>query len=598
MLGHDQKDARSRSAWRGRLLAALLAVVVSIGSARERGPDEVPRSLSGEAVRLSADRVRTWPDADGSRWLLLQGRAAALQGTEGVRADAMAIHVTPTTRNNMEGFEVEVHAEGGARTTDPDSRPLASRHTSLHTTRDPKLTAFADGKIVRLEKAPGRVAILDRGFPDRVKTAAATKPTTRPPAVAEAAPETEVTIGTPVPIVEAAPPKRDPAVTRASVEVPKVDPDVRRAQDDGSEIAPPPILNPPDEPDAPAMAGDPRSPATTFPDAEALPDAPALVGPAGVMPAPLLPNTRRTFTVSGGPNFQFDQFEFKPGEITFVLRGGVNVVTDLPKSDKPGPPGTVNYKTVDLTADQMVIFTEKSKKDPNAPMNPLTGVQQEADEPLQIYMEGNVRIRQDDREVAGKGDEKVFEAEQAYYDVRTERMMALKARVYTSTPGLLAPLRTDGDIINQFRQVRRYDQKGQPILGKFIRIDGASSTGSRFPYPGYRFDSQSLEIEDKLTPLVDQTTGGKVRKTRNGKDMDKLMQFRAFNNFYYLGRVPVVYTPFTKFDSDFDPLLRNIKFQTGNVFGQAIQFDLSRLPPARTSASRAASITGTSTSTT
>src|SRR5947209_2821747 len=172
LLAHDQTDERSRSTWRGRLLAATLATVALIGP-RVAGADDSPAPLSGEVVRLSADRVRTWPDADGSRWLLLQGHAAALQGTEGLRAEAIAVRVTPTTRNNMDGFEVEVHAEGGAKSTEPDSRPLASRHASLQTTRDPKLTAFGDGKITRLDAAPGRLPILDRGFPDRAKAVAA-----------------------------------------------------------------------------------------------------------------------------------------------------------------------------------------------------------------------------------------------------------------------------------------------------------------------------------------------------------------------------------------------------------------------------------------
>ena len=39
--------------------------------------------------------------------------------------------------------------------------------------------------------------------------------------------------------------------------------------------------------------------------------------------------------------------------------------------------------------------------------------------------------------------------------------------------------------------------------------------------------------------------------------------------------MPVFYWPFAKFDSEFDPILRNFRFQTGNVFGQQVQFDFS-----------------------
>ena len=552
------------------MLAAL-----ALSGARGLGAvgDDGPALLPAEVVRLSADQVRTWQDADGSRWLLLEGNAAALHGTEGIRADAIGVHVTPTTRNGMDGFEVEVHAEGKARTTEPFARAIASRHTSFATARDPKLTAFGEGKIVRLDAAPTRVAILDRGFPDRVKTVAASKPNPAPEAApAEVAAEHEVSLGAPIPVTEQAPPKRDPAVTQASMEVPKRDPEVRRAQDDGGGFAAPPILNPPDEPAVPPMGGaDPFRRGDPDDDPEPLPDAPPTAGPGAVVPATLLPNTRRSFTVSGQPGFQGSQFEFKPGELTFVLRGGINVIADLPKA---GPAGTAGYKTVDLSADQMVIFTQKSKKNPKATMNLEAGVQQDAEDPLQIYMEGNVRIRQDERQVAGRGDEKVFEAEQAYYDLRTERMLALKARIYTATPGLLAPLRTDGDVINQFREVKGYN-RGKKELGKFIRVDKSSSTGSRFPIPGYRFESQSLEIEDFTVPLVDQTTGGKTGNGSSPRNQDKLTQFRAFNNFYYLGAIPIFYSPFTKFDSNFDPILRGIRFQTGNVFGQTVQFDLS-----------------------
>ncbi len=573
MLGHDQTDDRSRPARGWRLLAFTLAALALTGSRGiGAGGDDAPALLPAEVVRLSADRVRTWSDADGSRWLVLEGNAAALQGTDGLRADVIGVHVATTTRNGLNGVEVEVHAEGNARTTEPFARSIATRHTSLYTARDPKLTAFGDGKIVRLDTPPGRIPVLERGFPDRAKAVAATKPNLAAPP-AEVTPDHEVTLGAPIPATEQAPPERDPALTRASFEVPKRDPEVRRAQDDGGEFGPPPILNPPDDPASSPMLGpDPFGREDPADDPEALPDAPPTAGPGVVVPAPLLPNTRRTFTVSGQPGFQFNQFEFKPGEITIVLRGGINVIADIPKD---GPVATAGYKTVDLSADQMVIFTQKSKKNPNATINPLAGVQQDAEDPLQIYMEGNVRIRQDERQVAGKGDEKVFEAEQAYYDLRTERLLALKARIYTATPGLLAPLRTDGDVISQFREVKGRDRRGKPELGKFIRVDRSSSTGSRFPIPGYRFESQSLEIEDFTVPLVDQTTGGKTGNGKSPRNQDKLTQFRAFNNFYYLGRIPVFYMPFTKFDSDFEPTLKNIRFQTGNVFGQTIQFDLS-----------------------
>ena len=40
---------------------------------------------------------------------------------------------------------------------------------------------------------------------------------------------------------------------------------------------------------------------------------------------------------------------------------------------------------------------------------------------MEVYLEGNVVVRQDERKVAGNGDQKTFRAKQAYYDFRTDR---------------------------------------------------------------------------------------------------------------------------------------------------------------------------------
>ena len=251
--------------------------------------------------------------------------------------------------------------------------------------------------------------------------------------------------------------------------------------------------------------------------------------------APVLPDTRQGFTINLGPNAQAEQLETPEGDVTYILRGGVNVIADMPrKPDVPLPPGYPGpYSTVDVTADSIVLWTRKKgarRAGPDAP------VRQEEDEPLQLYAEGNVRIRQDERKVAGRGDEKVFEFEHVYFDLRTDRMFGENGRIFTNTPGLLAPLRTDGKVINQYRDVTGYNTQGKPTLGpKFIRVDDTTSTGSRFPVPGYQFASSSVEIEDITVPLTDQATGGKVGRGRTPDEQDTIYQFRAFNNVYYLG---------------------------------------------------------------
>ncbi len=379
---------------------------------------------------------------------------------------------------------------------------------------------------------------------------------------------------------------------------PKLDPAVTRTQADGDAMDGQIILNRPDLIDEspqqpPALGPAPidglQEPPT---DLDPLPGV-VPIGPAAPPAAddgrkiflPIPPETRRTFSVNGGPNFKFDVKETPEGEIIYILQGGVNLIANIPRKPDPVPKGEIPppvgtpppFATVDVTADSIIIWTRREEKQAGAPGDPTVGVSQKPDTPMQLYMEGNVRIRRDDRKLAGNGDEKIFEAAQAYYDLRTERLVALDGRVYTNTPGLLAPLRTDGKRIDQYKEVRGIDpKKGGYILGpQQIRVDQSVTSGSRFPIPGYRFRSRSLDITDITETLTDQNTGGKVGPGGDPVEQDRVQLFEAYDNFLFLGKLPVFYSPYSKFTSEFDPLLRNFRFQTGNVFGQTAQFDLS-----------------------
>ena len=569
VLGHDQTNSRSGAIAR---LAAVACFAAAL-SACARAPAQ---AVSAEDVRLSGDRVSRWVDADGVGWVLLEGEAAILQNGEGLRADAILARITQSRRVGRGGFQIEAHAEGRARTSNPDDPPARSRRVDFTTLSDPRLTAFRSAAIAKLDQPPATLPIRDRGFPPAEPVAAPA--TASAPVAAE--PPPVVALGAPEPLAEPEPISEPlvETVQTAAQAAPKTDPAVQRTQDDGDGFAPP-FPGPPDI-DGDDLQGVPFDPGGIN-ELEPLPggllgDGPVGPGVGAAIPAPLLPDSRRRFSVTGGPNFQIEPYVTEAGDITFVLRGRVNIVADLPKKESgPAKPGPAPYTTVDLTADNVVIWTRRSKKNPNAAMDPAAGIQQDADEPLQFYLEGDVRIRQDAREVAGKGDEKIFEAERAYFDARTERITAYNGRVHIPSPGLIAPLRTDAKIINQYREaVVGPDGRARPGP-MFIRLDGTSTTGSRFPIPGYRFDSQSIEIEDRTVPLVDELDGGKVGPGNVPAQQDKLYEFRAFNSAYYLGRIPVFYLPYTSFTSDFDPILRNVRFQTGNVFGQSIQFDLS-----------------------
>lgn len=467
MLGHDQTD--SHRGFMARSVGWLVKISLAILAASWPGFADEPESvlMPSEEVRLSADRVRYWDDSDGVRWVILEGKAAAMQGTDGLRAETIAVRVEKVVRRGQNGFDLDIHAEGNARTGDPDRKPASTRHALLQTSGKVDIRPYERGGLTELQAAPDDLPILERGFPDR-----------KPEVVEPEAPVAQASLGVPIPVPD-------------NVDEPKTDPYVKPVQDDFGGMTGVPI----GDDDERNLPGDVKMPGMIDPPFGAigdelapLPDATPMPGVGASERAPstpglILPNSRRTFTVNGGKNFEVETFPTANGEVTYVLRGGVNVVTDIPVKS-PRPVGVPQYQTVDISADNVVIWTRTDNKNPNAPMDPATGIRQDPDTPLQLYMEGHVRIRQDSREVAGKGDEKVFEAERAFFDLRTERLVALDGEFFASTPALLAPLRTKGRMINQYREPVGFTPDGKQLLGpQYIRVDGAMTTGSRFPIP-------------------------------------------------------------------------------------------------------------------
>ena len=229
-------------------------------------------------------------------------------------------------------------------------------------------------------------------------------------------------MGTPQPID--APPATRPA------SAPKRDPAVRRTQGEADDFGgPPPIVVPPEEADAMEPAQEPGQNPVPLGEGEDIPALPGMGnGPPPidprVIPAPLLPGTRKSFTVTGGPKFEVKQYgPTENGDITFVLTGGVNVVADLARKIPVRTGGRDGADLLDGRhhGGQHRHLDAPEQEGPPVAVDPVSGVPQDPEAPLQLYMEGNVRIRKDDREMAGKGDETTMEFNQCYYDLRNER---------------------------------------------------------------------------------------------------------------------------------------------------------------------------------
>ena len=134
---------------------------------------------------------------------------------------------------------------------------------------------------------------------------------------------------------------------------------------------------------------------------------------------------------------------------------------------------------------------------------------------MEVYLEGNVILRQDENKYAGKGDQRTIRAPQLYYDFLTDRMLAPNAEIDMFAPSLLQPITIKSPRIEQFRRPVMLPN-GTFTLSEHpeIRRRSAIMTGSRFPNPGYPISSKSIDLTRYSRPLTNPDTGKEVKRSR------------------------------------------------------------------------------------
>jgi hypothetical protein len=378
---------------------------------------------------------------------------------------------------------------------------------------------------------------------------------------------------------------------RASTPPAKADPEVRPAQFPGpseatddpggrGDVGLPPVVEPPDLDRAPVVprtppvvdGGLPPTDAEPLPGPGGGPAPPLRAEPAAPAPAaptvPILPGSQRitrTFPRNGTP-MQLQRLPVVNGMETTVIRGGVNIVTESPQ-----------FGTLDIVADSVVIWRRVDEKGHGITLGPNGEEIEDARQPMELYLEGDVIVRQDERKVAGNGDQKTYRAKRAYYDVLSERFIGLDAELDMFAPGLIAPTRINSPKIEQYRPY----QVGPDGRGSFglaeIRADKTMGTGSRFPNPAYRFTSRSVDIYRVQTNLRDPNSGRPAADPSDpNPPQDLTWRIDARQNFFWMGPVPVFYWPrFVTDADDLEPALRQFTFRTNNYFGQQVLVDFN-----------------------
>jgi hypothetical protein len=225
-----------------------------------------------------------------------------------------------------------------------------------------------------------------------------------------------------------------------------------------------------------------------------------------------------------------------PPELIVWITRGVNVVVE-------GVPvtidGIVQSGTIDLTADNAVIWTDATR------LRDLSlGAELDPDTPFQVYLEGNIVVRQ---------GTSVARASHAFYDIRQERGLLYNVELRTFIPELEGDLRLRADRVRQLSRDNYHAQN-------------AWVSGSQFGRPGYRLEAADIFLERR--------PGNPYPWTIDPGDSGDLssMWVTSLDNRFLLGEVPIFRTPYLSAPAE-DPQipLRRASFDQDRVFGTQIR---------------------------
>ncbi|MBI3862669.1 MAG: hypothetical protein HY290_12335 [Planctomycetia bacterium] len=230
-----------------------------------------------------------------------------------------------------------------------------------------------------------------------------------------------------------------------------------------------------------------------------------------------------------------------PAEQIVIIKNGVTVLIDT----DDGRGGGNNIGLIDLSADQVVFWTDE------ASANGFTGeVTQSQEMPFQIYLEGNIVVRQGNN---------VLRARQAFYDVRAERALLLDADFRAKIPNVDGKVRIRAD---RLRQLARNTYQGQ----------NAFITTSPQLKPGFRLQASELFVEPRDDHPWFLTQPREVDPVTGEIDDSPVLWATSLNNTFFVEDVPVFYLPYLSVPAE-DPNIpiRDLAYQSDRIFGQQIR---------------------------
>ncbi|MCA8988434.1 MAG: hypothetical protein KDA78_12365, partial [Planctomycetaceae bacterium] len=244
-----------------------------------------------------------------------------------------------------------------------------------------------------------------------------------------------------------------------------------------------------------------------------------------------------------------------PPEQVTVITQGVNVIIE-----GVGNVQGVPIEALDFSADQIVIWKQASQDGSFTPE-----MLQDADAPLQLYLEGNIEIRQGNH---------VLRASKAYYDIREDRAVLLDGELRVHLPEM------NGDIKLRAERIRQLSHES-------YHAENAWITGSEFGVPTYRMEAGDIFLENRYdrgwigrgNPEIDPQTGLTVAQPRPW--------ITSLNNRFRVGETPVFGTPYISGPAE-DPHIpiESITLSQDSIYGGQLKtvWNLSKLLGIRTDA--------------
>jgi hypothetical protein len=237
-----------------------------------------------------------------------------------------------------------------------------------------------------------------------------------------------------------------------------------------------------------------------------------------------------------------------PAEQIAEISGGVNIIVDGFTTDVDGQQFPLGL--IDLSADRVVIWTSATE---NLRANQFT---QARDTPFQVYMEGNIEIRQGGN---------ILTATHGFFDVQNDRALLLNGELRAYLPSVDGQIRVRAERIRQTARTRFHAQN-------------AWATTSPYGKPGFRLEASDIFVEPRPTPPWLRSR--QSVDPQSGLPQEESLWITSLNNRFVVGDTPVFSLPRLSGPAESPGVpIRHATIQHDSIFGVQAKtvWDLSQL---------------------